>query len=449
MGFGSRRGTIRSVAQLPQIDPNWVAVANGLSTYATPKFGANVTISGGEANSKITTLVSALGIKSWRGAAVQWSQIEETLGNYTTTNSRIVTTDNFIAATSGSAEMVQNFWAFSNSLYPGTQFGNDVPGACPNYVAAVAAMASHWGSSVNKYEIVNADNPANDKILNLNALYNSRTAIKSVNLSADVFGVAIDDPNPSISNRLNDYLNAVMANGMTWKDVSDGYSFHIYRGMPNGAAHTPENLWGLSRLVISTVQAARPNCRIWITESSWPNSGGTAITQALAADYVSRFMFMLRCHPGLEIFHYYLDYDDSFGQGLYTSGGSIKTQGAVMGACLPIVHASSAGKFYQHASDNVLAVGLQMNDGTRRVVLWGQTWKSSTGANDGTDQSTTAHLTFDAWSTGTLAVQTLGGSTDTSTSLSLGANTLSIPVTGRAVVLSATCPGSFRGLSPS
>lgn len=447
------RGRIGRIP-LDQNDNNWTLIPNGTNTSFV-KYGLQVNTTG--STTRIANLITNENIKCfvsakpfWGGApggVTQDGTIERTANNYTWTGARLTDYEAFVNASLGSAESICGYIFPGHDLHP-SEFGyDDVLTPPTHYIAAAQFMASHLGTKVNKYQIWNETVASVQN--QLNSIYNASVGIKAGNPAAKIGGPSGLDPNPAIPATLTDFLAATCSNGATWKDCMDAYAFHQYGGLPNSAAKTPENMWARNRNVISTVQTDRPGCPIWLTETAWNNASTNAITQALTADYLSRYLFLLRCHPFIEIVSYFQDWSDTvFDWGLYTTGGGArKTQGDVWAAAVPILHHTTSAKFYQHNSANVLAVALRMDDGTNRLMLYGNTWKTTTGANDGADASTTALVTADTGATGNLSVQVMG-SVPSSSGLGNGKNDLSIPVTARALVVSADTPVSFRGLSP-
>lgn len=441
------RSRIHSTAYVPQ---PWDLISTGSTSQG---YGVNAHMDQFFNSSHLTGPTADLTLNGWRSSEiVSWTNIEQSANVLTWTHANLTKLEaiNDAGAALGCTALLcplgVNTSAGVSTWHPG-EHGWDTS-TFTAYKTFVSYAVTHLGSKCNLYEVCNEpDNIPLTTQQHLQHMQNTYSTVKAANANASVFcGVVLDVPGgvDFWSSLLTDSLN-----GRTWVDDSDGFSWHSYVGQPSGTARTPEIHFSRSRLACDTLLAARPNCRMMITEHGWPDAGVSSVTDATIAQYYSRTMFLMRSLPIERWYTYELFDAGAFKEGLYISAfNNPKTQVSYITKCRAHLATCVGARYYQHQTEDVHAVSLAMADGTYRLALWGHTWKSADGPSDFTGVNATGNTTI--WmqtiGAGTLSIEQIPNAA-TTTSIPSGISSLSIPYTGITTVLSANVPISFLGLS--
>jgi hypothetical protein len=282
--------------------------------------------------------------------------------------------------------------------------------------------------------------------------------IKVGNPNADVFAYGGGGPF-HYSDFANGFVTRISPfGGHKWTEITDGISFHEYGTVGSGGPAAkgeskPEYLFMRAKGGMDIFRSSRPNCRFWLTESSW-NAAGDSISypQTTVARYLGRYCFLLRTLPGLEIFSYYQLIDvDPNGWGLHVNKATPKLQAAAYKDALSVLHHVTNASLYQHATAPVQLVAMRMDDGTNRVCVWGNDWKWQSGyqgAKTSNDQSGIVPITITSAAKGTLSMKAIGGAATTHP-VDPGTHEIPVSYNPTATVLSADVAITFEGLPPA
>jgi trimeric autotransporter adhesin len=198
--------------------------------------------------------------------------------------------------------------------------------------------------------------------------------------------------------------------------VCDGISFHHYY---DNEGTSPEIWFTQLQKSCAQIQSACGNIPLHLTETNWHK-----LPDAEIAKRWSRFPFLLRSLP-LTTFQQFDAVSNAWG--LMSDSGAAKPQLSTFKDALAHVNVATTASAFKNGKQWVVSLATPTGN---RLALWDEGGASSVS------------VSMTASSGGTLSIQTIGGTTATK-SLSPGTNSVSVPLTDTAVVLSADVAVSF------
>ena len=420
-------------------------VTTGPTGAARPiGFGSHLALTGRTYNATdVCTAVQALNGRINRDE-IKWGSVEATRGAYVwPADAQQTKVKDFlqIASSYGIQSMV--VLGGSNPNY-----GYDIPAGykgglpldadeVPGY-ANFCAYAVGQATACSKFEIWNefniggfattqekTDNAGYDPALYINLVKAAYPAIKAVRPDAEV--IIGTFPDPYWQNTPNSgWFDSIIGSDVV--GYCDGFSIHHYNGFMR-----PEYWHDQLFHCIKKIRANAPTHKVYLSESGWYNgSDSGSITETEAAARYSRYPFLLRCLDLAATSFYDLTNDGSdtlkeSNFGFYTQNlAAQKAQALTVKDALAHVNASTTAKHY---SDPELM---------RRIVVM-DTATGQRAACWAVNATGNANMTITASSSGTLSVQTMGGTTATQ-GISAGANNVSIALSDTAKVVYANVP---------
>lgn len=244
-------------------------------------------------------------------------------------------------------------------------------------------------------------------------------AIKATNPNVFMWAGGFSEPN-TVSITKNEWISSYLAiDG--WETTTDGFSFHHYFDFTR-----PERWFWQVKGTTEAVRVAaksKPNLPVAVTESGWFNgSDPQSITEARAAEFYSRWPFLLRC-TGVNLATFYDLRNDGTGTtkeenfGVYNSSYVLKPAGTVLADVLPILTTVTEASYW--------------TDGPRHVVLMDDNklafW---------TDEATTTSLDIEVQATASgNATLTVAGVSSSSVAISQGTSTLNYTLSNTAQII--------------
>lgn len=384
----------------------------------------------------------------WRDEA-KWSYVEASRGSlaFPGSNSYLSRINDALNTASSFGVTPQLILNYGNSAY-----GSNVPTGYQGglvldadeksgYAAYCSYVVSQVGSRCNVWEIWNewnlslggttqevADLAGLNVAAYVDVMQIAYTAAKAANPSAKIVGGVVAEPYDPTA-RCEDWFNTFLATN--WHQYCDEFSFHHYHNFC-----IPERWHDQLQDTISKVKAVAPTKPIRVTETGWYNGTATrSISEAESAARYSRYPFLLRCLDLVGVSFYDLANDGTdpaqveHNFGFYTQNlGAQKSQAATISAALAHIKVATSGAHYTDFTMKRRIVVMDTNTANgQRAACWA------------IDATGTATLTVTASSSGTLSIQTLGGSTATQ-AISAGANTVSVTLSDTAKVVFANVP---------
>lgn len=394
---------------------------------------------------QVLTAIQTLNGTIWRDEA-KWSYTEASRGSlaFPGASSYLSRVNEALNAASSYGVTSQLILNYGNAAY-----GSNVPTGYQGglvldadekagYSAYCSYIVSQIGSRCGLWEVWNEWNISNGGTTQevadtaglsvtayLDVLQIAYTAAKAANPSAKIVGGVVAEPyDPTARSEV--WFDAFLATN--WHQYCDEFSFHHYHNFC-----IPERWHDQLRDTITKVHAVSPSKPIRLTETGWYNGSAVrAVTEAEAAARYSRYPFLLRCLDLVGVSFYGLANDGTdpaqveHNFGFYTQNlGAQKAQAATIAAALAHIKVATSGSHYVDFTMKRRVVVMDTNTANgQRAACWA------------VDASGTVTLVITAASSGTLSIQTLGGSTATQ-ALSAGPNSVTVTLSDTAKVVYA------------